>query len=198
MLKSEKIMILIDNILISEDILKAKFACDLKECKGACCTFRGEFGAPLLDNEIGLINKNVDSIKEYLSEKSLAILKQNGFYEGKPGSYSTICINHKDCVFVYYEGDIAKCALEKGYFEGKSDFRKPLSCHLFPIRVSEFSGDYLYYSRLDECAPAIENGENQNVLMYEFVKEALVRAYGEEWYSFLDEYIKSSNNHKEE
>lgn len=185
-------MILIDNILISEDILEVKFACQLDKCKGACCTFQGEFGAPLLDNEIESMERNIPAAMEYLSEKSLKILKKSGFHEGKAGNYSTLCIDHKDCVLVYYEGDVAKCALEKAYFEGKSDFRKPISCHLFPIRVSEFGGDYLYYSQLDECEPALRSGEKQNLLMYEFVKESLTRAYGDEWFNFLDEYVKSS------
>jgi len=185
-------MILIDNILLSEDILTTKFSCILSECKGACCTFPGEFGAPLIDEEVQEIEQCVDAASEYLSDRSLKILKKKGFSEGKKGNLSTICIDGKDCVFVFYEGNVAKCSLEKAYFEGKTKFRKPISCHLFPIRVSDFGGDYLYYAEFPECKPALSHGEKENTLVFESVKEALIRAYGLDWYNFLEEYVNST------
>lgn len=186
-------MILIDKVLVSEDIITTKFHCHLSECKGACCTFKGEYGAPLLNNEIELVEASKEAAAEYLSERSIGVLKKKGFYEGKADNYSTICIEETDCVFVFYEGDIAKCALEKAYLDGKTKFRKPLSCHLFPIRVSNFGGDYLYYSKFPECDPALAHGEEQGIHIYESVKEALIRAYGEEWFTFFDEYVRSQN-----
>ncbi len=176
-------MIVVDDILIDESIPNAHFLCDLKKCKGACCTFPGEYGAPLLDEEIPEIEKCVEAAKEYLSPKSLHILATEGYIQGKPGKYTTVCINHRDCVFVYYQGNIALCALEKAYIDGKTQFRKPISCHLFPIRVGNYGGKFLYYEKIEECEPAMKNGKAQKVKLSESVKEALIRAYGEEWYS---------------
>lgn len=184
-------MILIDKILINEEVISTKFSCDLKKCKGACCTFRSQYGAPLKDEEIPLIEEHLATAMEYLDKRSKNIIKNKGFYEGVPGDYSTLCIEEKDCVFVFYDGDIAKCAFEKAYFDGKSDFRKPISCHLFPIRVGEFGGEYLFYSKFSECAPALTKGEKDNTYIYECVESALRREYGDEWYQFLDDYVKS-------
>ena len=175
----------IDNILIDEDIISSCFTCNLDKCKGACCTFPGEFGAPLQDSEIGIISQNLDSAEEYLGRRSLTILKDEGFFEGEKGSYTTMCIKKKDCVFVYYQDKIAKCALEKAYFEGKSEFRKPLSCHLFPIRDAKFGNDYLYFEKINECIPGVHLGNVEQTRLYVFLKDAIVRAKGEEWYSQL-------------
>ena len=189
-------MILIDNILVSEEILTTKFSCNLPECKGACCTFPGEFGAPILNGEIPVIEKYLDTIFEYLPEHSIEVIKEKGFVEGKKDDMSTVCIDGKDCVFVHYEGDIAKCAIEKAYFDGKIMFRKPLSCHLFPVRVSFFGGEFLYYAEFPECKSALEHGKKENKYVFETVKEALIRAYGKNWYNNLTDYIKSQNYDK--
>lgn len=186
-------MILIDNILVSPEILDTYFSCNLSECKGGCCTFPGAFGAPVKDDEAKIIENSLDKISEYLSEKSLNTIKEDGVVEGTKGNYSTVCIDHKDCVFVYYEGDIAKCAIEKAFFDGKINFRKPLSCHLFPVRVSNFGGEFLYYDKFPECESALKNGKKQNMHIYETVKDALIRAYGTDWFAKLTEYVKSQN-----
>src|SRR6185295_20146591 len=133
-------MFKIENILIDEEVLEAKFSCDLKECKGACCTFPGENGAPLQENEINDIKRIFPVAKKYLSKRSLDLISNEGFFVEKNGEYSTNCIEKKDCVFVYYEGDVAKCSIEKAYFNDNTNFRKPISCHLFPIRVGDFGG----------------------------------------------------------
>ncbi len=186
-------MFLIDNILIDADIPGTFFMCDLEQCKGACCTFEGEFGAPVLDEEIDVLTTNAEIAKQYLSKRSLDIIQKKGIVDGYPGAYTTVCINKRDCVFVYYEGDVAKCALEKAYFDGKSTFRKPLSCHLFPIRVKNYGGTYLHYEKIDECRTALQNGARNRVLMHQSLKSALVRAFGEEWYDFLDNYVKTGS-----
>lgn len=181
----------IDNILIDEEIAGAKFSCDLQKCKGACCTFPGEYGAPLLDNEIELMKEAYPAAKEYLSPRSIKIIESEGFYEGKTGDLSTKCIDKKDCVFVYYtEEKIAKCAIEKAYFDGKTEFRKPISCHLFPIRVGNFGGPYLYYEKFIECRPGVKSGKENNIELYQSLKESLTRAYGAEWYEKLDKLIQ--------
>jgi hypothetical protein len=189
-------MILIDNILVSEEILTTKFSCNLQECKGACCTFPGEYGAPVLDKEKDIIEENLEATFEYLSGKSIEFIRKYGFVEGKKGNLSTVCIDKKDCVFVYYEEDIAKCAIEKAYFAGKIKFRKPLSCHLFPVRVSDFGGDYLYYAEFPECNSALKYGEEKNTFIFDTVKEALVRAYGNDWYNLLIDYAQTLNQNK--
>lgn len=179
-------MFLIDNILLDEHIVNTPFLCETTKCKGACCTVKGGQGAPLLDEEIPLLEDAIQPATKYLSARSKEAIAANGVYEGAPGEYTTRCIDDADCVFVFYEGDIAKCSIEKAYFEGRGTFRKPLSCHLFPIRVTDFHGAYLYYDKFDECAPALEHGARQNVHIPETVKEALLRAFGEEWYAKLN------------
>lgn len=185
----------IDGILLDEDITTAKFSCDLQRCKGACCTFPGDFGAPLLKVEISEIEKCVDAASNYLSEKSKKILNEKGFYESDDNSnLTTVCINRRDCVFVFYEGSVAKCSLEKAYFDGLTKFRKPVSCHLFPIRVGNFGGKYLYFEKIKECKPAIDKGINESTYLADYLKESLVRAFGLEWYnkfiSFINNNIK--------
>jgi hypothetical protein len=130
--------------------------------------------------------KALPAAMEYLSEKSISIIQEEGFIEQTGEVYHTVCIEKKDCVFVYYSGDIALCSLEKAFIDGKTDFRKPVSCHLFPVRVGNFGGKYLYYEKIKECEPAIKNGKVQKLKIYDSVKDALIRSFGENWYK---EYI---------
>jgi hypothetical protein len=184
-------MLILDDIYVEDDILTTFFSCDINKCKGACCTFYGDWGAPLADHEIGIMQKHFDTISKYLSYRSIQTIKKNGFYEGKPGDYTTVCINKKDCVFVYYNDDIAYCAYETAYLEGKIDFRKPISCHLYPIRVSSHNHNkYLYYQRIDECINAREKGNLKKISLFTTVEEALTRAFGKKWTNDLKEVIK--------
>lgn len=178
-------MIPVENILLDDAIATTHFMCDLTKCKGACCTFPGDYGAPLLDEEIAKMDECKEAATKYMSARSKFVLDQEGFYEGEPGKYTTVCINRRDCVFVYYEGDIALCALEKAYLEGETSWRKPISCHLFPIRVGNYGGEYLYYEEIDECCDALEKGKRDNISMVAGLKEPLIRAYGETWYNNL-------------
>ncbi len=184
-------MILIDNILVDERIATTDFDCDLRKCKGACCTFPGEYGAPVLDEEIASIKESLPYALEYLSEKSKKIIEKIGFVVGEPGNMTTVCIEKRDCVFVFYEGDIAFCALEKAYREGKTNFKKPISCHLFPIRTGTFGGKSIYYEKISQCDPAILNGGRNGLKIYSSAKEALIRAFGEIWYN---NYIDKLNS----
>jgi hypothetical protein len=180
-------MILIDNILVDEAIVSTPFLCNTNQCKGACCTVKGGSGAPLLDDEVERVEASVQAASAYLSERSQAEIRQRGATEGTAGEYATRCIDDRDCVFVYYESgsDVAKCAIERAYFDGKTPFRKPISCHLFPIRVADFNGPYLYYEHFPECAPALAHGSVHQATIADCVKDAIVRAYGEEWYEKL-------------
>lgn len=185
-------MIVIDNVLVDNDIAKADFACDLNKCKGACCTFPGDSGAPVQKAEVELMKQALPFAKEYLSDRSLKEIEQRGFVEGPEDDITTVCIDKKDCVFVFYDNGIAKCSIEKAYFDGKTDFRKPISCHLFPIRVGEFGGDRLYYEKFSECKPGRARGRETKAPLIENVKDGLIRAYGENWYKKLEKEIKDN------
>ncbi len=190
-------MITIDNIKIDSEIPEAKFLCDLKSCKGACCTFYGDNGAPLTEEEVFRISDNLEKIKKYLSERSLNHIKERGFVKGASGTYTTECIDKKECVFVIWDGDVAKCGIEKAYHNGDSNFRKPLSCHLFPVRIANTNnGQYMYYEKIEECEPGVENGKRQDIGMIEMLEESLVRAYGRDWYEKLKK-IASNGLHKD-
>ncbi|MFN4909155.1 MAG: DUF3109 family protein [Bacteroidota bacterium] len=175
-------MILLDHLLIQEQVLTASFSCDLKRCKGACCTMKGGAGAPLLEEEIDQLRQAVPAALPYLPERSRQWLSANDPVTGPQGDRSVECLDEADCVFVYYDGAVAKCAIEKAWYGGTSSFRKPLSCHLFPIRVANFGGPYLHYEKIDECEPGRDRGLQTGTPLVESLRDALVRAYGQELY----------------
>lgn len=175
----------VDNILVRKEVVSTHFACDLKKCKGGCCTIESDYGAPLLPEEVEEIEKILPIVMEYLPEEHKKELEGKDFHETIEGELMTASYGKKACVFVYFEGEIAKCAIEKAYFDGKVAFRKPLSCHLFPIRVSKFGGDVLRYEKFKECEPALENGLKNNIKIVDCCSEALQRLYGQEWFQSL-------------
>ena len=121
-------------------------------------------------------------------------MESEGFYEGREGKYTTVCINKKDCVFVYYEGKIALCALERAFSDGKTNFRKPISCHLFPIRVGNYGGKYIYYEKIEECEAAVCKGRKEHKYLGCSVKDSLIRAFGEEWTNKLIDLSPNGKN----
>ena len=175
-------MIEIRQTIIDDIIPQIKFACHVSVCKGACCTLAGGTGAPLLDNEIEQIERAFPIIKSSLPKEHLEAIMQFGLYEGKPGSYTTMCFNNHACVFVLYEEGIARCAFEKAFGEGKIKWKKPISCHLFPIRVSRSMPERLRYERIAECNLALDRGEKEKIFLINFLKEPLIRTFGLEWY----------------
>jgi Protein of unknown function (DUF3109) len=179
----------VGNILVRREIAEIHFKCDLLKCKGACCTFESRYGAPITWDEINQINQVLSTVIKSLPKAHKSEIEENGFFEVKKDEPLLRSIDNRACVFVYYDDGIAKCAMEKAYFEGKTDFRKPISCHLFPIRISDFGGDVLRFEHLDECQPAIELGKNDNTTVAEFCGESLSRKYGEAWYSQFKELI---------
>lgn len=180
-------MMNIDNIEIEESIPRIKFACNASACRGACCTLPGGLGAPLLDAELAEIDAALPIVEPMLPAEHLEVIQKHGRYEGRSGSYTTMCINHCACVFVFYDDGIAKCAFERAYFENKLSWRKPISCQLFPIRVDNGWTQRLRYEQLAECNPAIDNGIDNNIYLNDFLKDALIRAYGERWYQQFKE-----------
>lgn len=183
-------MFVIDNILVDEQLLETQFLCDLGSCHGACCTMKGGAGAPLLEEEVQMIRDAVVPASKYLSTRSLKILAKEKPVVGQKGDYTTLCIDDADCVFVFYEDGAAKCAIERAFFNGETTFRKPISCHLFPARVADFGGPYIYYEEIPECRPALENGKKTGVRAFQMLKESLVRAFGEEWYNNLATFVE--------
>ncbi|OGU58110.1 MAG: hypothetical protein A2X64_05575 [Ignavibacteria bacterium GWF2_33_9] len=180
------------NYQIDSQLSEVRFICDLDKCKGACCTIYGDTGAPLLEEELELIAKNLDAAKEYLSERSLRYLDKYGFWmKDDLSGYATKCIRNQDCVLVYYEGDVAKCSLEKAYFQGKSDFRKPISCHLFPIRIRD---NKIVYEEFHVCKPALELGEQEDLKVYQFLKEPIIRKFGDKFYDEMDSFFEKKLN----
>ncbi len=178
----------INDVLVRDEIVEIPFSCDLKKCKGACCTLESELGAPVTKAEIEEIEKILPVIKRYLLQSNIDEIEERSFYERKDDEMMIASVNNRDCVFSFWDNGIAKCAIERAYFDGKVKFRKPISCHLFPIRVSDFSGDVLRYEKFSECAPALEKGKEENITIVEFCKDSLIRLYGEEWYNKLMNY----------
>ena len=181
-------MLIIGEALVSEDILEKKFVCHLDKCKGQCCV-SGDRGAPLVEDEIIIIQNNIEAIKPFMDKEGLALISKNGFHEIDPddGELITTCRDGGACVFVVFENGITQCAIEKANKAGKTDFKKPMSCHLYPIRASKY-GDYtvLNYDKWDVCNPACSLGEELNIPVYKFLKEPLTRKMGPEWYQDLE------------
>jgi hypothetical protein len=181
-------MIIVGDVLLSEDILEKKFACQLQKCHGACCV-QGDAGAPLEPEEIEIIQHELDAIRPFLESTALQSIGQNGFYETDESCEAvTRCLPGGECVFVVYEGKTAVCGIEKAWLAGATAFRKPVSCHLYPIRAKKY-GEYMVmnYHNWEICKPACAAGEELKMPVYRFLREALIRKKGEEWYGELEQ-----------
>lgn len=189
-------MILIDEILISDDIIQEEFICNLKKCKGGCCV-DGDAGAPLEKAELKEFKQAYKVIKDELSEAAKAEIKEVGVYTTDADfGYVTPAIHGGICVYGYTdESGIVKCLFEKAYYEGRTTFKKPISCHLYPIRVTKnHTFTALNYEPRDVlCAPACKLGKKEGVKVYEFLKEPLIRKYGEAFYEALDTIAKGKH-----
>lgn len=184
-------MLIIQDVIVSEELVTEQFICDLHACKGACCT-EGDYGAPLEKNEMQLITQYADIIMDDLSEASKAIIGQNnGFeYYAEPKVWGTSCHEDGACVFLTTnELGISMCNIEKLHGEGKIPFNKPVSCHLYPLRVTknEISGFEAWnYDRWDICSAACTKGAKEKVPVYKFLKNAIIRSKGESFFEELD------------
>lgn len=184
----------VGDVLVSDEIAEKKFACNLAACKGACCV-QGASGAPLEPDERTILEDLYPSVKKYLTPEAINAIEQNGVWEEvAKGHYATVCVDDEECVFVTWDGPVAKCSLQKAYFKKEVDFPKPISCHLFPIRVSNHgAGDVLNYEEIPMCKPAIDSGRRQGFALADFLKEPLTRKYGDEWYNeFRDVCLERS------
>jgi hypothetical protein len=183
----------VGNIIVRKEIAETPFKCDLLKCKGACCTFESKYGAPVTWEEIDRISSILSTVIDYVPIMHRSIIEEDGFFDIINDEPLLKSVDHRACVFVYYDNGVAKCSIEKAFLEGKTDFKKPISCHLFPIRISDFGGDVLRYEKLDECQPAIELGKKEDTTVADFCEEPLSRLYGEEWYSQFKELIGKQN-----
>ncbi|HSV75702.1 MAG TPA: DUF3109 family protein [Bacteroidales bacterium] len=184
-------MIIIGNTLISDEIYTERFVCDLKACMGACCV-EGDLGAPLTKEETGILEEVYPRVKPFLLESSIVAIESSGFWvKGLDGDPYTPLVDAGRCAYAYFDENIACCAFEKAWEKGLTDFQKPVSCHLYPIRLTHYKDyDALNYHHWHVCEGAIKRGNELNVPVFRFLKEALVRKYGQEWYDELDAYIK--------
>ena len=182
-------MIIIDDILISDEILTEEFVCNLEKCKGGCCV-DGDAGAPLTKDEIKKVKEVYKLIKDELSEEARAEIQRVGTHTtDEDFGYVTPAVNGGICVYGYTDGaGIVKCLIEKAYLEGKTDFKKPISCHLYPIRETKTTNYKVlnYEPRQLLCAPACSFGKKLGVKVYEFLKEPLIRRFGDEFYKALE------------
>lgn len=182
--------------IISTEIFKKKFVCDLNACKGACC-IEGDAGAPLTLEEVSVLEDDLDVIKPYMRKKGIEAIEESGvFYMDQDNEPVTTLVNGKECAFVYFDDEgITKCSVEQAYLDGKTSFKKPVSCHLYPIRVKTFNEfTALNYDVWDICKPACECGSKLNVPVFRFLKEPLIRSFGS---GFYDELIEIEKELKE-
>lgn len=187
-------MIAIEDTLISDNLVTIKFCCDLPRCLGACCV-EGDAGAPLESEEAKIISENLDKLKEFMTPDGSDWVELYGVTDFDPaGNLVTPLLEGKECAFAYFEGDIAKCAMEKAFEEGKFPLKKPVSCHLYPVRIKKYNlSEAVNYHEWHVCFPALLKGREEEIPLYVFLKEPLIRKYGEAWYNQLTDQIESNN-----
>lgn len=184
-------MIKVDEVLISDDIRDKEFVCNLEKCKGACCV-EGDYGAPLEESELQILENIYPTVKPYLTPKGIKAIEKQGTHTiDDDGEYCTPVIDGRECAYSMYDKKgILKCGIEQAYNDGKLGWKKPISCHLYPIRVtSKKNFEALNYHKWHICSPACSLGRELQVPIYKFLKEPLIRKYGAEWYAKLEKVI---------
>jgi hypothetical protein len=185
-------MIKVGEVLVSDDIKSIEFVCHLEKCKGACCV-EGDLGAPLENDELQVMKDIQEKVKPYLTEEGKKAIEAQGPYIfDDDGDYSTPTIGGRECAYSHYDNQgVLKCGIEQAYLDGKIGFRKPISCHLYPIRITrkrEFEA--VNYHKWSICSAACSYGKSLKVPLYKFLKEPLVRKYGQDWYNELVKMIE--------
>ena len=182
-------VIAIDNVLVSDLVVEEQFVCDLNKCKGGCCE-DGDAGAPLTKQELKEIDKILEIVKPYLTQEGLAVIQRSGKYEyDHEFGWVTPTIEGKMCAYGFRDSNgIIKCAFEQAFYDGKTEWKKPISCHLFPIRIKKTKTCEMvnYEPRPTLCNPACQFGKRLKVPVYQFLREALIRKYGQEFYDVLE------------
>ena len=194
-------MFQIGKTIVSDEVLEREFVCNLTACKGQCCV-DGDAGAPLDKEETAILEEIYPIIKPYLRAKGIAVIEEKGTWVvGEDGDLETPLIDNKECAYVIFDGNTALCGIEQAYNEGLIKWKKPISCHLYPIRIKEYSQfSAVNYNRWHICDDACALGKELEVPVYKFLKEPLIRKYGESWYAELEtlatEWQKQSLNKK--
>lgn len=184
-------MIAIDHTLVSDDLKRVRFCCDLKKCKGACCV-EGDGGAPLEEEEVSLLGEHIDSIKPYMVPAGWKVIRSLGTFDyDAEGRYVTPLVGGRECAYVYFEDGIARCAIEKAALDGRIPFGKPVSCHLYPVRITRsVFHEAVNYHKWEICRKALEKGHKEQIPLYVFLREALIRKYGRTWYNKLAKLLR--------
>lgn len=186
-------MIVVKNSIVSDDVADQRFCCDCAVCRGACCV-DGDSGAPLLEEEVPVLEAILPEVRPYMTPEGIAAVEAQGVaVRDRDGDLGTPLIDGSACAFINYAPDgTALCAIEKAYLEGKCDFWKPISCHLYPIRLMEKDGfTHILYHEWSVCVPAKRKGEKDNIPLWKFLKAPLIRRFGEEWYQRLENKINT-------
>lgn len=179
-------MFQIDDTIVSSSLVEEKFACDLQACMGCCCRY-GDSGAPLLPGEALILEKVWLHIRPFLRPEGITTIEEKGTsHTDMEGDIVTPLIGNEECAYSVIENGIFGCGIEEAYTAGEISFRKPLSCHLFPVRIKNFT-DFraVNYEEWSVCRPALKAGERDGTYLYRFLKEPLIRAFGNEWYNKL-------------
>ena len=182
-------MVQIDDTIISLDIFEKEFICDLSACLGCCCNEEGDSGAPLDEDEIEKLKEVLPIVWDDLTPAAKEVIEEKGLaFQDQEGDWVTPVVNGRDCIFTYYDkGGMCLCAIEKAYREGKTDFYKPVSCHLYPIRCKKYpTFTAVNYHKWQICKAAEILGKKEGVKLYQFLKAPLIRKFGEAWYEQLE------------
>lgn len=185
-------MHIVENAVISDDIRENFFVCNLSKCRGACCV-EGDSGAPLEESELSVLEEIYEDVKPFLTPEGVRQIEQQGKYVvDEDNDYVTPIINGRECVYaVRDQQGILKCGIEEAHRAGKTDFKKPISCHLYPLRIDTYDHyDAINYHRWHICSPACDLGQELRVPLYRFLREPLVRKYGQLWYDELVRQIE--------
>lgn len=181
-------MIKVGDILVSDDIKEVEFVCNLEKCKGACCV-EGDLGAPLEESELEIMKSIQKEVRPYITKEGAQSIEAQGPYIlDEDGDYSTPTIGGKECAYALYDKQgVLKCGIEQAYLDGKIGFRKPISCHLYPIRITKNKKGFeaVNYHKWNICSAACELGKSLGIPLYKFLKDPLIRKYGVEWYDEL-------------
>jgi Protein of unknown function (DUF3109) len=192
-------MIQVGDVLVSDDIKLKEFVCNLEKCKGACCV-EGDYGAPLEEDELKMLKKIYPKIKSYLTPAGIKTIEEEGTHVLDPdGDYATPVIKGRECAYASYDQKgVLKCGIEQAYYDGKIKWKKPISCHLYPIRITKKKNfEAVNYHKWSICAAACTLGKQLQVPLYKFLKDPLIRKYGEGWYKELVEKIESEQRLKD-
>lgn len=194
-------MLIIQEVLVSDAVVEEQFLCNLSACKGACC-IEGDSGAPLEKEELQILEDIYEDVKPFLTDIGRETIAKKGKYQyyTEAEEFGTILQPGGACAFVIEEKGITKCGIEKAYLEGKTDFKKPISCHLYPIRVEEKEEQgftAMNYDKWDICSAACTLGKKEELPVYRFLQEAITRKFGEEFYEELDAAAEYHKNNKD-